>query len=108
MIARPVVLLPQPLSPTSPSVSPRSTSKLIPVTALTFKPGAPDGELDDEVLHAQHHVRGVAQVRLAGPGHSDHLPLVVSVGAQRRVLDALVDLGGSPCLELDALLQVLG
>jgi hypothetical protein len=36
MIARPVVDLPQPDSPTIPSVSPRSTSKLMPATALTF------------------------------------------------------------------------
>src|SRR3990172_5039433 len=35
MPARPVVDLPQPLSPTSPSVSPRWTWKLTPSTALT-------------------------------------------------------------------------
>src|SRR5574341_467766 len=35
MTAKPVVDLPQPLSPTSPSVSPRWTWKLTPSTALT-------------------------------------------------------------------------
>ncbi len=35
MIARFVTLLPQPDSPTSPSVSPRATSKSIPLTAKT-------------------------------------------------------------------------
>ena len=34
-MARPVVLLPQPLSPTRPSVSPRLTSKVRPSTAYT-------------------------------------------------------------------------
>ncbi len=43
MIARPVVVLPQPDSPTMPSVSPRSTSRLIPVTALTTSPVRPIG-----------------------------------------------------------------
>ena len=43
MIALPVVLLPQPLSPTMPSVSPRRTSKLIPETALTLSPVRPTG-----------------------------------------------------------------
>jgi len=35
IIARPVVLLPQPDSPTRPSVSPRRTSKVMSSTALT-------------------------------------------------------------------------
>ena len=35
IIARPIVLLPQPDSPTSPSVSPRRTSTVTPSTALT-------------------------------------------------------------------------
>jgi hypothetical protein len=34
-MASPVVDLPQPLSPTSPTVSPRLTLKLMPSTALT-------------------------------------------------------------------------
>ena len=34
-MARPVVLLPQPLSPTRPSVSPRLTSNVRPSTAYT-------------------------------------------------------------------------
>ena len=41
---RPRVLLPQPLSPTSPSVSPRTTSKLTPSTAFTVprtRPSSP-------------------------------------------------------------------
>ncbi len=37
MIRRAVVLLPQPVSPTSPSVSPRRSSKLIPATASTSR-----------------------------------------------------------------------
>ena len=35
IISLAVVLLPQPVSPTIPSVSPRRTSKLMPSTALT-------------------------------------------------------------------------
>ena len=42
-MARPVVDLPQPDSPTRPSVSPGSTSKLMPDTALTFRPVRPTG-----------------------------------------------------------------
>ena len=48
-MARPVVDLPQPDSPTRPSVSPSSTSKLTSDTAWTLRP-PPGGELDDEVL----------------------------------------------------------
>ena len=43
MAARPVVLLPQPDSPTRPSVSPFSTSRLMPLTALTLSPVRPTG-----------------------------------------------------------------
>ena len=43
MIARPVVDLPQPDSPTRPSVSPGSTSSDIPDTAWTFSPVRPTG-----------------------------------------------------------------
>ena len=55
IIARPVVLLPQPDSPTRPSVSPLRTSKLIPSTALTvptcgLEDAGPDREVDLEVL----------------------------------------------------------
>ena len=45
--ARPVVDLPQPLSPTSPSVSPRFNAKLTPSTAFTVA----DLALDDDALH---------------------------------------------------------
>ena len=74
MIARPVVLLPQPDSPTRPSVSPRRTSKLIPDTALTMSPVRPTGNSHDEVLDAQHDVAVVAEVGLAGAGHQDAPP----------------------------------
>ena len=67
--ARPVVLLPQPDSPTMPSVSPRRTSKLMPDTALTVTCAA-GVELDDEVLDAQHVV-DVAEVGLPGAGHQE-------------------------------------
>src|SRR5690242_6139481 len=43
MSARPVVDLPQPDSPTSPSVSPSRTSMLTSVTALTLSPVEPTG-----------------------------------------------------------------
>ena len=43
MSALPVVDLPQPDSPTRPSVSPGSTSKLMPDTAWTFSPVRPTG-----------------------------------------------------------------
>ena len=36
MIARPVVVLPEPLSPTSPTISPFDISKDTPSTALNF------------------------------------------------------------------------
>src|SRR5262245_8193476 len=39
MIIRPVVVLPQPDSPTSPTVSPRPMSKVIPSTARTARAG---------------------------------------------------------------------
>ena len=45
-MARPVVDLPQPLSPTSPSVSPRRSAKLTPSTAFTVA----DLALDDDPL----------------------------------------------------------
>ena len=43
MMARPVVDLPQPDSPTRPMVSPGSTSRLMPETALTLSPVRPTG-----------------------------------------------------------------
>ena len=41
MIIRPVVVFPQPDSPTSPTVSPLPMSKLILSTARTAPPGGP-------------------------------------------------------------------
>ena len=51
---RPVVVLPQPLSPTSPSVSPRRTVKSMPSTAFTSPTSAArDDALGDREVHAQ-------------------------------------------------------
>ena len=58
MIARPVVDLPQPDSPTRPRVSPFITSKLMPETAFTFSPVRPTRELDDELLDPEQRVAG--------------------------------------------------
>ena len=69
MIARPVVDLPQPDSPTRPRVSPCSTSRLMPETALHLQARVADRELDDEVLDPQQRVVGVAEVGGAGAGH---------------------------------------
>ena len=79
MMARPVVLLPQPDSPTRPSVSPVSTSRLMPLTALHLEAGAADGELDDEVLDAQQRRRASR----AG-GRCRYRPSVASCGASVR------------------------
>ena len=66
-MARPVVDLPQPDSPTSPSVSPWTMSRLTSVTACTV--AAPTGELDDEVLDAQQRLVRGPEVRRAAAGH---------------------------------------
>ena len=63
MMALAVVDLPQPDSPTSPSVSPRATSKLTPDTACTVP--APQPERHVEVLDGQDDV--VARPQGAGP-----------------------------------------
>ena len=69
MIALPVVDLPQPDSPTSPSVSPGFTSRLMFVDGVDLQPGVPHRELDHEVLHPKQRVFGWAQMRGAGTGH---------------------------------------
>ena len=71
MIARPVVDLPQPDSPTSPSVSPRRTSRLMPDTALTTRPVRPTGNSTTRSSTRSSDVVGVAEVGLAGAGHQD-------------------------------------
>ena len=76
-IARPVVLLPQPLSPTRPRVSPRLMSKVDPVDrvhgpdlALEHHP-ARDGEVDAQVLDADEGVARVARCGVCyGGGHA--------------------------------------
>ncbi len=70
MMARPVVDFPQPDSPTSPRVSPLSTSKLMPETAFTRKPGVAERELDDELLDREQRVAVGSEVGGAGAGHS--------------------------------------
>ena len=65
-IARPVVDLPHPDSPTRPRVSPAATSRLTSETAWTrWRPVA---ELDHQVLDAEHRV-GPAQVSSPAAGH---------------------------------------
>ena len=78
MIARPVVDLPQPDSPTRPRVSPSRTSRLMPETAWTD--AGRRVELDDEVLDPQQDVVGVAEVGGAGTGHQSPPP-----GARRHL-----------------------
>ena len=58
---RPVVVLPQPDSPTRPSVSPRRIEKLTPSTACTVagaaaEEPAADLEVLDEVADLEQHV----------------------------------------------------
>ena len=73
MIALPVVDLPQPDSPTSPSVSPGFTSRLTFGDGVDLQPGAADGELDDEILDAQQRLLGRAEMCGTGTGHqADH------------------------------------
>ena len=68
MIALPVVDLPQPDSPTMPSVSRSARSRLTSLTAWTVPRRA--RELDDEVLDLEHQVVAVvAEVGGAGAGH---------------------------------------
>src|SRR6478752_2438347 len=107
MIARPVVLFPQPLSPTSPSVSPRSTSKLIPVTALTFKPVRPTGNSTTRSSTRSITSGELRRCAFPVPATSDH-PRAGRIGLLHLILEAPVELGGSTRLQLDALLQVLG
>ena len=77
-MARPVEVLPQPLSPTRPSVSPRRTSKLTPSTALIAsapvaqEQAAPHAEVDLEVLDAQDVVTGPSRSRVSGRRHRVH------------------------------------
>ena len=75
-MARPVVDLPQPDSPTSPSVSPSRTSRLIPDTACTMPPCGL--ELHDEILDAQEDVVGVTEVGGPGAGHQAEPPASLS------------------------------
>ena len=75
MIARPVVDLPQPDSPTMPSVSPREHVEADP----RHRPdgaAATDRELDDQVFDAQDVV-AVAQVGVARAGHQETASTVV-------------------------------
>ena len=63
-IASPVVDLPQPLSPTSPSVSPCRSVKLTPSTALTVavwrrRQALGEGEVHREMLDAQNFGAGL-------------------------------------------------
>ena len=51
-MARPSVLLPQPLSPTKPSVSPGAMLKLTPSTALTDSRGLPRREWYRHMIYA--------------------------------------------------------
>ena len=68
MIALPVVDLPQPDSPTSPSVSPSQHVEADVRDRVDLQPGAPDRELDDEVLDAQQRlVVGAAGARCRCP-----------------------------------------
>ena len=57
MIALPVVDLPQPDSPTRPSVSPAHHVEADVRDRVHLQAGAPDRELDDEVLDAQQRPR---------------------------------------------------
>ena len=74
MSARPVVDLPQPDSPTRPSVSPSLDVEAHVRHGVDLQPGRTDRELDDEVLGAQQHVVRGAQVRRAASGHGVRAP----------------------------------
>ncbi len=94
IIARPIVLLPQPDSPTRPSVSPRRTAKVVPSTALTvplhrLEDARPDREVDPQVVDLDEVGRIVRDAlggarrggRSDGGGHPIHPP--GSVAQQR-------------------------
>ena len=72
MMARPVVDLPQPDSPTRPSVSPGSTSRLMPDTALTFSPVWPTGNSTTRSSTRSSGSPGARRCALPDAGH--HMP----------------------------------
>ena len=72
---RPVVVLPQPDSPTSPSVSPRRIAKLTPSTALTTagraaKEAAADLEVLHQIAHLEDHLAAHAGQRRSAEARS--------------------------------------
>ena len=82
MSARASVDLPQPDSPTRPSVSPASTSMLTSETACTRARERATGNSTRDVLRAQQQAVGVrrAQVRGAAAGHQATPPPPASSG----------------------------
>ena len=96
---RPVVLLPQPDSPTRPSVSPRSTSKDTPDTACTMRRpaaargcGAPGTALTRSRTARAALVSGmIARRRLQRPAHRQHARRLG--GAERRAARVVAGAG---------------
>ena len=89
---RPVVDLPQPDSPTRPSVSPGAMSKLTPSTACTTsalraEQAAADREVLDQVLDAQERLNRLAhRAAISSAGSIEHAGDLVAAAdlAQRR------------------------
>ena len=85
MMARPVVDLPQPDSPTRPRVSPGRTSKEMPDTAFTRRPVRPTGNSTTRSLTLQERLAVGPQVGVAAAGHQlTTLAAVSSPSARRR------------------------
>ena len=78
MIALPVVDLPQPDSPTRPSVSPGITSMLTSETACTFRPVRPTGNSTTRFSTRSSASSAVAQVRGPAAGHQPPTVLVTT------------------------------
>ena len=83
--ARASDVLPHPDSPTTPSVSPRSTSRLIPATALTMSPVRPIGNSTTTSSTRGARRRPIrAQVGGAAAGHQPPLGSRPRPGTSRR------------------------
>ena len=81
MMARPVVLLPQPDSPTIPSVSPLITSNEMPLTALTLSPVLATGNSTTRSLTLNRTSGELRTWALPVPAISSDLLLITNLNA---------------------------
>ena len=86
-MARPKVLLPQPLSPTRPRVSPRRSSRSTPSTARTDPARRPAHQLDEAVGHAEMDREVLDLQQRAHAGSLERLPAQTGGPMAGRGLD---------------------